>query len=95
MLAAIGKIPADQATAKTNAKTDKAASISCFTGDGSKSGTLREIYASPVTTDEFPTYKVSKNGDKFCVTGTVAAGKTTYNIGCDSTADNTQKSGWK
>ena len=91
----IAKKPTDQATVGTNKETDTKPSISCFTGDGSADGTMRDFYAVSATADEFPTYKVSKNGDKFCVTGTVAAGKTTYNIGCDSTSDNTQKSGWK
>ena len=95
MVAAVGKIPKDQATVKTNAKTDKAASTSCFTGDGTKSGTLREIYASPSTKDEYPTYKVSKAGNKYCLIGLKATGETTYNIGCDSTTDNDFVTGWK
>ena len=93
--AAIALIPKDQATVASNAKTDKAASTSCFTGDGTKSGTLREIYASPSTSDEYPTYKVSKAGNKYCITGKTGTGETTYNIGCDSTTDQDFVTGWK
>ena len=91
----IGKKPKDQATVLANKETDTKASNSCFTGNGTEDGTLRDFYAVAATADEYPTYKVNKSGDKFCVTGLVAVGQTTYNIGCNSTADNKQVSGWK
>ena len=63
----------------------------CFEDNGA----AREIYAVPTTDDQFPTYKITGSGTKWCLTGTVAAGEKTYNIGCDSTADNTAVENWK
>lgn len=63
----------------------------CFEANG----TAREIYAIPTTDDQFPTYKITGSGTKWCLTGTVAAGEKTYNIGCNSTTDNTAIENWK
>ena len=87
--------PATQAAAEAAAGTNATASTSCFTGDGTADGAIRDILAIPVNPNEFPVYKVSNAGNKFCVTGTAAAGATTFNIGCDSNADSTFATGWK
>jgi type II secretory pathway pseudopilin PulG len=92
---AIKVMPANQAKVDSNAETDKTPSTSCFTGDGKADGALRDFYASPINADEFPTYKVSKAGKKFCITGKTAEGETTYNIGCGSTTDQDFISSWK
>lgn len=63
----------------------------CFEANGAS----REIYAIPTTTDQFPTYKVTGSGTKWCLTGAVAVGEKTYNIGCDSTSNNTGVENWK
>ena len=91
----IGLKPATQADVEVNKKTDKKASTSCFTGDGSKDGTLRDIVAVSAIKDEFPTFKVSNQGDKVCMTGDPAIGKTTFNIGCDGTTKNKFNTAWK
>ena len=95
VLADIGKKPTNQAAVDADKEKNAKPSTSCFTGDGSADGTMRDFYAVSATPDEFPSYKISKGGDKFCVTGLVAKGKTTYNIGCNSTGDNKQITGWK
>ena len=59
-------------------------SASCFNDEGA----AREIYAVPVTTDQFPTYKITTTGIKWCVTGAADEGPGTYNIGCNSQEDN-------
>ena len=56
----------------------------CFNDEGA----AREIYAVPVTTDQFPTYKITTTGIKWCVTGTAEDGPGTYNIGCNTQEDN-------
>ena len=66
-------------------------STSCFTATGA----VREIFAVPVTLDNFPTYKVDQSGLQHCVTGAASVGAQTYNIGCDATTDNTSVAGWK
>ncbi|MDO6351466.1 prepilin-type N-terminal cleavage/methylation domain-containing protein [Synechococcus sp. YX-04-1] len=63
----------------------------CFEANGA----AREIYAIPTTTDQFPTYKITGSGTKWCLTGAVTVGEKTYNIGCDSTANNTAIENWK
>ena len=95
MQTAIGAMPKDQDTVESNAEKDKTASTSCFTGDGKSDGALRDFYASPINADEYPTYKVSKSGKKYCITGKVADGETTYNIGCGSTTDQDFIENWK
>ena len=93
--AAIKVMPADQDKVESNAETDKTPSTSCFTGNGSSDGALRDFYASPINADEYPTYKVSKSGQKYCITGKTAEGETTYNIGCGSTKDQDFIENWK
>ena len=95
IVTAVAAKPKDQDTAETNKKTDKASSTSCFTGDGTADGALRDIYAVPVVGDQFPTFKVNDSGLKYCVTGKKAKGERTYNVGCGSTADSTLVTGWK
>ena len=50
------------------------------TGDPSSAcfetkGAAREIYAVPTTADQFPTYKITGTGTKWCLTGATASGK--------------------
>ena len=78
-------------TVGSNKFTTADPASACFETDG----TAREIYAVPTTPDQFPTYKVTGTGTKWCLTGTTTAGEKTYNIGCDSTADNTAVENWK
>ena len=66
-------------------------STSCFTATGA----VREVFAVPVTKDNFPSYKVDQTGLKHCVTGDTAVGTTTFNIGCDATAKDTYVADWK
>lgn len=85
----------DQATIDANNgasfATAKAASA-CFETNGAS----RDVFAVPVTTNQFPTYKITGSGTKWCVTGTTAVGEKTFNVGCDSTKDDTtpSNSGW-
>jgi len=87
--------PASQADVETKKKTNDTASTSCFTGDGSADGTLRDIAAVSATADEFPTFKVSNQGEKICMTGDPTVGKTTFNIGCNGTTKNKFNTAWK
>ena len=93
----IGKVPASQAATKTNAKTDATGSTSCFTGDGTADGALREVLAVPVTTDEYPTFRVTKSGLKDCRTGDIAKYADTHYIGCENAdaTKNTYVAAWK
>ena len=91
----VGGAPATQAAAEAAAGTNAADSTSCFTGTGAADGAIRDVFAIPTTPNAFPTYKVSTSGLKYCVTGTAAAGATTFNIGCDSAVDSTFVEGWK
>ena len=63
----------------------------CFEANGA----ARDVFAIPTTLDQFPTYKITGSGTKYCLTGTTAVGEKTFNIGCDSTADNTAIENWK
>ena len=93
----IAKKPKNQADAKKNAKTDKTGSTSCFTGDGTGDGALREIVAISVTEDEYPTFRVTKSGLKDCQTGDIASYADTHYIGCEN-ADATKNkyaTAWK
>ena len=93
----IGKKPASQAATKTKAKTDATGSTSCFTGDGTADGALREIVAISVTADEYPTFRVTKSGLKDCQTGDISNYVDTHYIGCanaDATK-NTYATAWK
>ena len=86
----------DQATIDANngngTFTSGAAASACF----EPSGASRDIFAVPVTPDQFPTYKITGSGTKWCVTGTTAVGEKTFNVGCDSTSDDSvpSNSGW-
>ncbi len=91
----VGGAPATQAAAASASGTNAADSTSCFTGTGAADGAIRDVFAVPINASEFPTYKVTTAGTKFCVTGTAAAGATTFNIGCDSNSDTTLATGWK
>ena len=93
----IGKKPASQADAKSNAKKDKTGSTSCFTGTGAADGTLREVLAVPVTSDEYPVFRVTKSGLKDCRTGDIGKYADTHYIGCEN-ADATKNkyvAAWK
>ena len=93
----IGKKPASQAAAKAAAKTDGSGSTSCFTGDGSADGALREVVAISVTADEYPTFRVSKSGLKDCQTGDISSYPDTHYIGCENAdaTKNTYVAAWK
>ena len=56
----------------------------CFEANGA----TREVYAVPTTKDQFPTYKITSSGIKWCVTGKSDNGPNTFNIGCDTVKDN-------
>ena len=78
--------------AKTgNTFTTASPASACFEANGAS----RDIYAVPTTLDQFPTYKITGSGTKYCLTGTTAVGEKTFNIGCDSTTDNTAVENWK
>ena len=66
-------------------------STSCFTATGA----IREIFAVPATLDNSPTYKVDQSGLQHCITGSATVGPNTFNIGCDSTSNDTYVAGWK
>ena len=69
---------------------DTKVSTGCFTSTGA----VREIFAVPQTLDAYPTFKVSDSGKQYCLSGDVAVGTTTWNIGC-SAAKNEVAEGWK
>ena len=75
----------------SNTFTEAKPASACFNAKGAP----RAVYAIPTTTDQFPTYKITGTGTKWCLTGKTAEGDKTYNIGCDSTSDNTAKENWK
>ena len=93
----IGKKPTSQKDAKAKAKTNGSGSTSCFTGDGSADGALREVVAISVTADEYPTFRVSKSGLKDCQTGDISAYPDTHYIGCENAdaTKNTYVAAWK
>jgi len=70
---------------------DTKVSTGCFTSTGA----VREIFAVPQTLDAYPTFKVSDTGTQYCLSGDVAVGTNTWNIGCASTTKNTVSEGWK
>ena len=68
-------------------------SSACYEANGA----VRAIFAVPNTLDQFPTYKITGAGTKYCITGKTAVGEQTFNIGCDNVADDslpTAGSGW-
>ena len=86
----------DQATIDANNGNGTFTSTSPASACFETNGAARDVFAVPVTTDQFPTYKITGAGTKWCVTGTSAVGEKTFNVGCDSTADDTvpTTSGW-
>ena len=73
-----------QADIENAAGTPATPSTSCFTA----AGAIREIFATPTTADQFPTYKVSGAGLKWCLTGDAGIAANTFNIGCDQAGNN-------
>lgn len=69
---------------------DTNVSTGCFTSTGA----VREVFAVPATLDNYPTFKVSNSGKQWCMSGDVAVGTNTWNIGC-SAAKNAVIQGWK
>ena len=57
----------------------KRSCLPCFNAKGT-----REVYAVPTTKDQFPTYKITNTGIKWCVSGVEDDGPSTFNIGCDT-----------
>ena len=80
----------DQATINAVTPADGAVSTGCFTSKGA----VREIFAVPATLDAYPTFKVSNSGKQFCMSGDVAQGTNTWNIGC-AADKNSVKENWK
>jgi len=76
---------------------DGESSLSCFTGDGEDDGALRDIIASPINEGEFPSFRVTKGGEKDCSTGLAASGSDTYYIGCGNpdAEDEEYAAAWK
>ena len=74
-----------------NTFTPASPASACFEANGA----ARDIYAVPTTLDQFPTYKITGSGTKYCLTGDLAVGEKTYNIGCDETTINTAVENWK
>ena len=74
-----------------NTFTKASPASACFEANGA----ARDIYAVPTTIDQFPTYKITGSGTKYCLTGKTSVGEKTYNIGCDSTSDDTAVENWK
>jgi len=97
LAAAVGAIPNVQPENLAAGWPDGAASLSCFTGDGSEDGALRDIIASPINEGEFPSFRVTKGGEKDCSTGEVDQGTDTYYIGCGNpdAADEEYAAAWK
>ena len=78
--------------AKTgNTFTTASPASACFETNGAS----RDIYAVPTTLDQFPTYKITGSGTKYCLTGKTTVGEKTFNIGCDSTSNDTAIENWK
>ena len=80
----------DQAAIIAVTPADGKTSTSCFTSTGA----VREIFAVPQTKDAYPTFKVSNSGKQYCMSGDVAVGVTTWNVGCGA-AKNAVVEGWK
>ena len=80
---------ANLSQAQIAAATGAAPSTICFTSTGAP----RDVFAVPTTPDQFPTYKVTAGGDKWCLTGDAGVGENTFNIGCDSANANSVPAG--
>ena len=83
-LAAATTNVANLSQAQIAAATGASPSIICFTSTGAP----RDVFAIPTTPDQFPTYKVTAGGEKWCLTGDTAVGENTFNIGCDQQSAN-------
>jgi prepilin-type N-terminal cleavage/methylation domain-containing protein len=78
----------------TGTFTTASPASACFEANGAS----RDVFAVPTTIDQFPTYKITGSGTKYCITGKTATGAKTFNIGCDNTTDDslpTSVTGWK
>jgi prepilin-type N-terminal cleavage/methylation domain-containing protein len=76
------KIPASVAAPPTQGA---AGTLDCFDATG---GALN-IWASPKIPNKFPTFVVTNDGEKACISGTTAAGAKTFNTGCSGGASTT------
>ena len=94
---AVGAIPSAQPENLDAAWPDGDPSLSCFTGDGTEDGALRDIIASPINEGEYPSFRVTKGGEKDCIVGESDAGSDTYYIGCGNpdAADEEYAAAWK
>ena len=94
---AVGAIPEAQPDNLDDSWPDGEPSLSCFTGDGSEDGALRDIIASPINEGEYPSFRVTKGGEKDCVVGESDAGSDTYYIGCGNpdAEDEAYAAAWK
>ena len=94
---AVGAIPNAQPENLDTAWPDGAPSLSCFTGNGTEDGALRDIIASPINEGEYPSFRVTKGGEKDCIVGESDAGSDTYYIGCGNpdAADEEYAAAWK
>ena len=94
---AVGAIPEAQPENLDDSWPDGEPSLSCFTGDGSEDGALRDIIASPINEGEYPSFRVTKGGEKDCVVGESDAGSDTYYIGCGNpdAEDEEYAAAWK
>ena len=80
----------DQTAINAVTPANGAISTGCFTSTGA----VRDIFAVPQTLDAYPTFKVSNSGTQYCLSGDVAVGATTWNIGC-AAANNAAIEGWQ
>ena len=89
--------PADQPENLDAGWPNASPSLSCFTGDGTEDGALRDFIAAPINVDEFPSFRVTKGGDKDCLTGVSDEGEDTYYIGCGNpdAEDQEYQAAWK
>ena len=67
-----------------------ATAVRCFDNEEKS----KDIYAVPPS-KKFPTFKVAADGTKHCTTGQASLGAETFNIGCNSTQDDTYALGWE
>ena len=94
---AVGAIPDAQPENLDSDWPNGDPSLSCFTGDGSADGALRDIIASPINEGEYPSFRVTKGGEKDCLVGKSDAGSDTYYIGCGNpdAEDEEYAAAWK
>jgi len=94
---AVALAPESQDDVEANNASDGDPSLSCFTGDGSEDGALRDIVAAPINAGEYPAFRVTKGGEKDCSTGLTDDGPGTYYIGCGNpdAEDEAYAAAWK